>query len=227
MPITGEYEMMTEMNSHVPVQPEITLISPEGKLVRRSEYFECPEVIVIGDNGVSFDGWVFRTDMDVSESDLRWLVHQLEIIQTTQGAERAGALVTALERLISTPSGTNTGESWPERSAELPDTGQVPTPFCTSPDGCPVNAVEELPDLPLPKKVIVGRESMQVDGWHFRIWPITRPHLEWLVRQACRWIEEDPSTENKAQISGVVEALEAIFKNGDAPGAVSQPREAI
>jgi len=218
---------MTQMKSRTTEQPEITLVSPEGKIVRRSAYFECPEVIVIGRNGVSFDGWVFRTDMDIHEADILWLGHQLEIIQATQGAERAGVLAAALERLISTPRVTNADESRPEKSGALPDTGQVPTPFCISPDGSPVNAVEELPDLPLPKKVIVGREFMLVDGWSFRIWPITKPHLEWLVRQACRWIEEDPSPENKAQISGVVEALEARIKSGDATGAVSQPRAAI
>ncbi|MEI6279194.1 MAG: hypothetical protein WCQ16_07425 [Verrucomicrobiae bacterium] len=41
------------MKPHVAKQPEITLISPEGKVVRRSEFFECPEVIVIGDKGVA------------------------------------------------------------------------------------------------------------------------------------------------------------------------------
>jgi hypothetical protein len=45
LPITGEYGMMTQMKPRIPEQPEITLISPEGKVVRRSEYFECPEVI--------------------------------------------------------------------------------------------------------------------------------------------------------------------------------------
>ena len=215
------------MNPRSPKQPEITLISPEGKAVRRSEYFQCPEVIVITDNGVSFDGWVFRADMDVSESDVVWLAHQLAIIRDTQGAERAGALVAALERLISTPGGTNAGESCPERRGELPDTGHVPTPFCVSPDGSPVNAVEELPDLPLPKSVIIREAFMLVDGWHFRIWPITRPHLEWLVRQACHWREEDPSPENTEQISGMVEAIESVIKNGDAPSAVSHPRAAI
>ena len=214
------------MNPRSTEQPEITLISPEGKIVRRSEYFECPEVVIIGDNGVSFDGWVFRTDADISESDIRWLGHQLEIIQATQGAERAGALVEALERLISTPRGTNAGESCPERRGELPDAGHVPTPFGISPDGSPLNAVEELPDLPLPKKVIIREAFMQVDGWYFRIWPITKPHLEWLVRQACRWCEEDPSPENRAQVNGVVEAIETIFKSSDATGAVLQPRAA-
>ena len=86
--------------------PKITLISPEGRLVRTSEYFECPEVIIIGNNGVSFDGWVFRTDTDISESDIAWLAHQIALIHTTQGADRAEVLGTALERLISTPRAT-------------------------------------------------------------------------------------------------------------------------
>ena len=86
--------------------PEITLISPEGRLVHTSEYFGCPEVIIIGNNGVSFDGWVFRTDTDIHESDIAWLAHQIALIHTTQGAERAEVLGTALERLISTPAAT-------------------------------------------------------------------------------------------------------------------------
>ncbi len=35
------------MRSRIAKQPEITLISPEGKPVRRSEYFECPEVVML------------------------------------------------------------------------------------------------------------------------------------------------------------------------------------
>ena len=86
--------------------PEITLISPEGRLVHTSEYFECPEEIIIGNSGVSFDGWVFRTDTDIHESDIAWLAHQIALIHTTQGTERAEVLGTALERLISTPAAT-------------------------------------------------------------------------------------------------------------------------
>lgn len=94
------------MKSRTPQPVEIILISPEGKLVRTSEYFECPEVIIIGENGVSFDGWVFRTDGEIAESDIAWLVHQIALIHTTQGTDRAESLVAALERLISTPTVT-------------------------------------------------------------------------------------------------------------------------
>jgi hypothetical protein len=95
------------MKPRIPKQPEITLISPEGKPVRRSEYFECPEVIIIGKNGVSFDGWVFRTDGEIVESDIAWLAQQIALIHTTQGPERAEALGMALERLIRTPRGNS------------------------------------------------------------------------------------------------------------------------
>jgi len=94
------------MKPRIIKQPEITLISPEGRLVRRSEYFECPEVVIIGRNGVSFDGWVFRTDGKIVESDIAWLAHQIALTHTTQGAERAEVLGTAIERLISTPRAT-------------------------------------------------------------------------------------------------------------------------
>ena len=55
---TSEYRWMTQMNQRITEQPEITLVSPEGKIVRTSEYFECPAEIIIGQNGVAFDGWV-------------------------------------------------------------------------------------------------------------------------------------------------------------------------
>ena len=220
---------MKQTNQRTTEQHKITLVSPEGKIVRTSEYFECPAVIIIGHNGVAFDGWVVRTDVDIPESDLPWLAHQLDIVQDTQGAERAEALVAALQKLLSNQRWVSDApcESWPERRTEFPDTEQVTAPFCISPDGSAVNAVEELPDLPLPKKVIVGQEFMLVDGWHFQICPITKPHLEWLVRQACRWHQEDPSPENASQINGMVEAIEARIKNGDASCTVLHPREAI
>ncbi len=94
------------MKARIPKPVEIILISPEGKFVGRSEYFQCPEVVIIGHNGVSFDGWVFRTDGEIVESDIAWLVQQIALIHTAQGAERAESLVAALERLISTPKVT-------------------------------------------------------------------------------------------------------------------------
>jgi hypothetical protein len=72
--------------------------------------------------------------------------------------------------------------------------------------------VEELPELSLPKKVIVGGDALRVDGWIFRVWPIGKRTLEWLARQATRWHAEDPSPENKAQVNGVIEAIETMIQ---------------
>jgi hypothetical protein len=93
------------MNPRTTDLPEITLISPDGKIVRTSEYFECPAEIIIGHNGVSFDGWVFRTNVGFFASDMRWLGNQIATIQDTQGAERAEAVLAAFERLLITPKG--------------------------------------------------------------------------------------------------------------------------
>lgn len=95
-------------------------------------------------------------------------------------------------------------------------------PLGISPDGISLNSEEELPELPLPKKVIVGGDAMRVDGWIFRLWPIGRRTLEWLVRQATRWHEEDPSPENKAQVNGVIEAIETMIQNKPQEGGTKQ-----
>lgn len=92
------------------------------------------------------------------------------------------------------------------------DDSGIPLPLSVSPDGHLLNAVEELPELPLPKKVIVGGDAMRVDGWIFQVWPIGRRTLKWLARQATRWHEDDPSPENKAQVNGVLEAIETMIQ---------------
>jgi len=89
----------------------------------------------------------------------------------------------------------------------------VSLPLGISPDGRQINSVEELPNLPLPKKVIVGGDAMWVDGWVFRVYPMGKKTLAWLAHQAGCWVEEDPSPENKAQVSGVIEALETMIAN--------------
>jgi len=95
-------------------------------------------------------------------------------------------------------------------------------PLGVSPLGIPFNSVEELPELPLPKTVIVGGDAMRVDGWIFRIWPIGRRTLEWLARQATRWHAEDPSPENKAQVNGVIEAIETMIQKKPQGGGSKQ-----
>jgi len=95
-------------------------------------------------------------------------------------------------------------------------------PLGVSPLGIPLNSVEELPELPLPKKVIIGCDAMGGDGWIFRVWPIGRRTLEWLARQATRWHEEDPSLENSGQVNGVIEAIETMIQKKPQGGGSKQ-----
>jgi len=102
------------------------------------------------------------------------------------------------------------------------DDSGIPLPLGVSPDGSPLNSVEELPELPLPKQVIVGGDALRVDGWIFRVWPIGKRTLEWLARQATRWHEQDPSPENKAQVNGVIEAIETMIQKKPQAGGTKQ-----
>ena len=105
------------------------------------------------------------------------------------------------------------------RRFESPKTSEscVPLPFGISPNGRPLNSVEELPDLPLPKKVVVTEDFLCVDGWILRVWPIGRATLKWVSRQAGRWCQNDQSPENKAQVTGMIEALEAVIMKKQPP----------
>ena len=92
------------------------------------------------------------------------------------------------------------------------DTDAADLPLAVSPDGQLLNYAEELPELPLPKRVIIRGDAMQVDGWIIRVWPMGKSMLDWLGRQARSWCKEDPTPENKAQVNGVIEALETMIQ---------------
>ena len=71
---------------------------------------------------------------------------------------------------------------------------------------------EPLPDLPLPKKVVVDQGYLHIDDTAVCFWVISKKTLDWLVSQIEKWQKEDPSEENKRQLLGVVEAVEQRIK---------------
>ena len=91
----------------------------------------------------------------------------------------------------------------PSSGAELP--------IAISPSGRRIKSENKLPELPLPKMVIIRGDVLRVDGWIFRLWPIGRRTLGWLGQQAGRWCHDDPSPENKAQVTGVIDAIESFI----------------
>ncbi|MEI8310235.1 MAG: hypothetical protein WCH98_05710 [Verrucomicrobiota bacterium] len=106
-------------------------------------------------------------------------------------------------------------------ASRIPPAG-AELPIAVSPSGRRIGPEGRLPDLPLPKKVVVGRDALWVDGWVFRIFPIGRKTLSWFAYQVGAWCRKDPSPENKAQIMGVVEAVETLVKKGPNGGSSKQ-----
>ena len=94
----------------------------------------------------------------------------------------------------------------PSSGAELP--------IAVSPSGRQIAPGGKLPELPLPRRVVVGRDALWVDGWVFRLVPFGRETMAWLASQAGRWCQDDPSPENKAQVMGVIDAVETLLKKG-------------
>lgn len=94
--------------------------------------------------------------------------------------------------------------------------------IAVSPYGQPIHDIADLPELPLPKKVVVSGDVLRVDGWQIRFWPIWMSLLTWLETQAGRWCKEDPRPENKAQVCGVIDALETMVKKKECGGGPKQ-----
>lgn len=101
----------------------------------------------------------------------------------------------------------------PSRTRRIPPT-VAELPIAVSPSGRRIGPEGTLPDLPLPKRVVVGRNALWVDGWAFQIFPLGRRTLSWFASQVGAWCKKDPSPENKAQVLGVVDAVESVIMKG-------------
>ena len=81
-----------------------------------------------------------------------------------------------------------------------------------SPVAVGIHREEQLPVLPLPKKIIVSQNVLRVDGWHIRFWPMGQKLMDWIGRQAAHWCRLDPSPANNEQVNGVIDAMETMVK---------------
>ena len=81
-------------------------------------------------------------------------------------------------------------------------------PFGSSPDGYWIVSVEELPTLPIPQRVVVTREHIDIDGWIFPLSYISKSWLLWFQRTVHRWYGMDASNPNKLWLFGMVEAFQ-------------------
>ena len=86
-------------------------------------------------------------------------------------------------------------------------------PQIIAPDGTLLYHVRQLPDLPLPKHVVVRKGYLWVDGWFIRVCPISTPVLKWIHEQTGRWVSVGQGNDSHlAQVLGIVDALETMTR---------------
>jgi hypothetical protein len=76
------------------------------------------------------------------------------------------------------------------------------------PDGQWLFSAEDLPNLPIPKIVIVTNDGIEIDGWIFYIYYINRDALTWFIRSINRWKSEADSDRTREWIEGIKETFE-------------------
>lgn len=87
--------------------------------------------------------------------------------------------------------------------------GGDPVPLGVDPAGVWIVTAEDLPELPIPRRVVVvRRQFLEIDGWVFPLWQVRRSLLVWLHQLFRRWLEQDGSVRNKLWVDGIVQAFE-------------------
>lgn len=81
-------------------------------------------------------------------------------------------------------------------------------PFGLSPEGHWIVSAEDLPELPIPKHVVVTKDFIEIDGWVFPLSYVSKSLLVWLQASLLRWVKEDDSARNRQWIEGIFEAFQ-------------------
>jgi hypothetical protein len=82
------------------------------------------------------------------------------------------------------------------------------SPFGRSPDGNWIVSADELPELPMPRRVRVTNEFLEIDDWVFPLSFVTKSLLIWLQASFYRWADEDESKRNREWLEGIFEAFQ-------------------
>ena len=85
---------------------------------------------------------------------------------------------------------------------------QTAAPFGWCPDGYWIVFAEDLPTLPIPKRVVITREMIEFDGWVFPFSHVSKRLLVWMQQSFVRWTKEDASNQNKRWVEGIMEAFQ-------------------
>lgn len=75
-------------------------------------------------------------------------------------------------------------------------------------DKVPIYDPADLPSLPAPQKIVVGHTCIAIDDSVFIMQPFSRAALTWFGDNIVRWVDEDPSEENREQMMGMLQSCE-------------------
>ena len=86
-------------------------------------------------------------------------------------------------------------------------------PQIIAPDGTLLYHVRQLPELSMPKHVVVRNGFLWVDGWIIRVCPISTHVLTWIHDQTGRWSTAGKGNDaHLAQVLGIVDAVETMAR---------------
>jgi hypothetical protein len=79
--------------------------------------------------------------------------------------------------------------------------------------------LDDLPLLPPPSRIVVGRNCYEIDGWFFSLHQVPKGALQWRKGRLDRWQEIDPGEDNKRWLGAFLAALEdALLATFKKPG---------
>jgi len=77
-----------------------------------------------------------------------------------------------------------------------------------SPLGEWIYSVEDLPQLPLAKNVVIERDFIEIDGWLFPYSCVCESWLEWFQETMIRWVKSDDNKETEEFVNNMFQAFQ-------------------
>ena len=80
-------------------------------------------------------------------------------------------------------------------------------PIGVKPDGSLILSFAELPALPIPKRVVIGRVFFEIDGWVIAYPDIRKGTLRWFGERMHAWRAESTDETSRDWLHGIADAL--------------------
>ena len=81
------------------------------------------------------------------------------------------------------------------------------------PDGSAILSPNDLPFLPVPRRIVIENGWMQIDEWSFSLRGVSKRFLNWFKERLDIWVHLDPRDESRKWATGVMEAFREEIMN--------------